>query len=196
MTAPLAGAKIARLMSDTSFIPMSVDGIALDPMTKTPVILLKDESDKITLPIWVGMLEATSLAAQLEGVSMARPMTHDLLRTLIQETGATVSRVEVTELRDNTFYALIHLMVAGEARTIDCRPSDAISLAMRIECPIFVAQAVLDASAGAAELRADEHSAPVANADLSETPDLSDVAPEEWGDILDKLAPHDFKYKM
>ena len=90
-------------------ILMSVGGLTLDPVTKTPIVILRDPDNKLNLPIWIGLLEATAMATELEGIKMARPMTHDLLRNLIGELGATVERVEITDLRDNTYFALIHI---------------------------------------------------------------------------------------
>lgn len=178
---------------------MTVGGVTLDPLTKTPIVVLKDEKDEVTLPIWIGLLEATSMATEIEGVKMARPMTHDLLKRMIDELGATVERIVVTDLRENTFYASIELAIGGRLHTLDSRPSDAISLALRSHCPIFVARTVIEASRSndaemdggdeAAELEA-EAPEPVA------TQDLSEVAPEEWGEILERLDPGDFKYKM
>src|SRR4030095_14592669 len=127
-------------------ILMSVGGLTLDPATKTPIVILRDDENKLNLPIWIGLLEATAIATELEGIQMARPMTHDLLRTLIGELGATVVSGEISDLRDNTYYAVINLRVGGDARTIDSRPSDAISLALRSKSPIYVARRVLEAS--------------------------------------------------
>src|SRR5574342_1072187 len=90
-------------------IQMSVGGLTLDPVTKTPIVILKDTDNKLNLPIWIGLLEATAIATELEGIKMARPMTHDLLRSIIQEVGATVECVEVTDLKDNTYFALVYL---------------------------------------------------------------------------------------
>ena len=167
---------------------MKVGGLAVDPMTKTPIVLLRDEEGDRTLPIWIGLLEATSLATQLEGINVSRPMTHDLLSTVVDEAGAKVVRIEVTELRDNTFYAVIHLDVGGEIHVIDSRPSDAIALALRTDSPIYVASAVLEASAASGD-------GPEGRADV-ETQDISEVSREEWAEILEKLDPSDFKYKM
>jgi len=180
---------------------MTVGGVTLDPLTKTPIVVLKDEKDEVTLPIWIGLLEATSMATEIEGVKMARPMTHDLLKRIVEELGATVERIIVTDLRDNTFYASIDIAVAGRRHTLDSRPSDAISLALRSHCPIFVARAVIEASrANDAEAEEAREAALEAEADAAveaaATHDLSEVAPEEWGEILEKLAPSDFKYKM
>src|SRR6266545_6626280 len=94
-------------------IQMSVGGLTLDPVTKTPIVILKDTENKLNLPIWIGLLEATAMATELEGIKMARPMTHDLLRNVLGELGATVEAIEVIDLRDNTYYALVHLEVDG-----------------------------------------------------------------------------------
>lgn len=171
---------------------MTVGGVTLDPVTKTPVVLLKDEKEELTLPIWVGLLEATSMATELEGVKMARPMTHDLLKRIVEEVGASVSRIIVTDLRENTFYAEIELMVGDRRHSLDARPSDAISLALRTGCPIFVARDVLAASGTREEGGDEEESATAAEGTL----DLSDVDREEWNEILENLDPNDFKYKM
>lgn len=170
---------------------MTVGGLTLDPVTKTPIVVLKDENDSLNLPIWIGLLEATSMATELEGVKMARPMTHDLLRNLLTEFGAKVESIEVTELRENTFYAVIYLTINGQTVAIDSRPSDAISLALRTKSPIYVARAVLEASSvlGDASDEADESNAPPGQ-------NLSEMSPEEWEQVLEKLDPDDFKYKM
>ncbi len=96
-------------MSRENFILMSVGGLTLDPVTKTPIVILRDPDNRLNLPIWIGLLEATAMATEIEGIKMARPMTHDLLRTVIVELGGVVEWVEVTDLRDNTYYALIYL---------------------------------------------------------------------------------------
>lgn len=178
------------VQDDKDLIQMTVGGVTLDPVTKTPVVLLKDERDELTLPIWVGLLEATSMATELEGVKMARPMTHDLLKRIVEEVGASVSRIIVTDLRENTFYAEIELMVGDRRHSLDARPSDAISLALRTGCPIFVTRDVIEASGSKDEGGDDEE--PAAEGTL----DLSDVDREEWNEILENLDPDDFKYKM
>src|SRR5262250_2197474 len=111
-------------------IQMSVGGLTLDPVTKTPIVILKDADNRLNLPIWIGLLEATAIATELEGIKMARPMTHDLLRNVLGDLGATLERVEITDLRENTYFAVLHLLVQGVARAVDSRPSDAISLAL------------------------------------------------------------------
>src|SRR5580765_742597 len=105
-------------MSRDNFIEMTVGGLTLAPVTKTPIVILKDPDNKLNLPIWIGLLEATAMATELEGIKMARPMTHDLLKRIIGEVGATVEWVEVTELKDNTYFALIYLQVGDQEVTI------------------------------------------------------------------------------
>ncbi len=171
-------------MERENFIRMTVGGLTLDPVTKTPIVILKDAENKLNLPIWIGLIEATAIATELEGIRMARPMTHDLLKSVITEVGGQVERVEVTELRDNTYYALIYLQVGGQSLVIDSRPSDAISLALRTKSPIYVAKKVLEASS---VIRQSE--------EAKET-DLSSVSRDKWAEILEKMSPEDFKYKM
>ncbi len=127
-------------------IQMSVGGLTLDPVTKTPIVILKDTENKLNLPIWIGLLEATAMATEIEGIKMARPMTHDLLKTILGEVGCSVESVEIAELKENTYYAAVNLTVAGRQMMVDSRPSDAIALALRTKSPIYVAKAVLEAS--------------------------------------------------
>src|SRR6266481_139155 len=100
-------------MGREQFILMTVGGLTLDPVTKTPIVILKDSENKLNLPIWIGLLEATAMATELEGIKMARPMTHDLLRNMLDEVGGVVEAIEVTDLKDNTYFAVIHLRVNG-----------------------------------------------------------------------------------
>ena len=125
-------------------IEMTIKGLMVDPVTNTPIIILRDEAGQRVLPIWVGIFEANAIALQIENVAPARPMTHDLLRDVIQTLDGSVQKVVVCDLKDNTFYALIHLQVRGEPVTIDSRPSDAIALALRTRAPIFVEESVID----------------------------------------------------
>jgi uncharacterized protein len=127
-----------------TLVSMSVKGLMLDPITNAPVVLLQDEEETTFLPIWVGVFEANAIALQLEGVETPRPMTHDLLRDLLRQLDATVSRIVINDLKDSTFYAQIHLETASGARTIDARPSDALALALRTQSPIYVDDAVLE----------------------------------------------------
>jgi len=168
-------------------IQMTVGGLTLDPVTKTPIVILKDGENKLNLPIWIGLLEATAMATELEGIKMARPMTHDLLRSVLAEMGGSVEAVEITELKENTYYAQIYLNAAGRQLSIDSRPSDAIALALRTKSPIYVAKEVLEASS---ILQQSEE-----NRD-TEVSNVSNVSKEKWAEILEKMSPEDFKYKM
>ena len=124
-------------------IQMSVGGLTLDPVTKTPIVILKDTENKLNLPIWIGLLEATAMATEIEGIKMARPMTHDLLKNILGEVGCSVESIEITELKENTYYAKIHLMYEDSEYSIDSRPSDAIALALRTNTPIFASDDVI-----------------------------------------------------
>jgi bifunctional DNase/RNase len=125
-------------------IEMTIKGLMVDPITNSPIILLHDEAGQRILPIWVGLFEANAIALQIENVEPPRPMTHDLLRRSIEQLGATVRRVVICDLKESTFFALIHLETAGGPVAIDARPSDAIALALRTKAPILVEEAVLD----------------------------------------------------
>ncbi len=136
------------MTSISELVAMSIKGLMLDPVSNSPIVVLKDDDEKFFLPIWVGIFEANAIALQLENITTPRPMTHDLLRNMIEELNARVTRIVINDLRDSTFFAQIRLVVglAGGDRTleVDARPSDAIALALRTEAPIFVAQSVLD----------------------------------------------------
>ncbi len=164
-------------------IQMAVGGLTLDPVTKTPIVILKDMDNKLNLPIWIGLLEATAMATELEGIKMARPMTHDLLKNALTEMGGSVQSVEITELKENTYYALIYLNIAGRELALDSRPSDAIALALRTKSPIYVAKAVLEASSV------------LQQSEEGKEPDFANVSKEKWAEILEKMSPDDFKYK-
>src|SRR5918997_2857359 len=125
-------------------IEVKIRGLMMDPNSGTPIIILKDINSEQMLPIWVGAYEANAIALEIEKIAPQRPMTHDLLRNLIIEMGAQVERVVVTELRDNTFFAVIEMRNSeGEALLLDSRPSDAIALALRADCPIYVDMEVI-----------------------------------------------------
>ena len=171
-------------MEREDFIEMRVGGLTLDPVTKTPIVILKDAENKLTLPIWIGLMEATAMATELEGIKMARPMTHDLLRCIIVELGGAIDSIEVTDLKDNTYYASIYLQIGDKKLTIDSRPSDAISLALRTRSPIFVAKKVLETSSS------------LQQSEEAQEQNLSNVSRDKWSEILEKMSPEDFKYKM
>jgi uncharacterized protein len=128
----------------TDLVPMSIKGLMLDPVSNSPIVVLKDEDDKFFLPIWVGIFEANAIALQLENVSTPRPMTHDLLRNMIAELDGRVTRIVINDLRDSTFFAQIRVTSGQRTLELDARPSDAIALALRTAAPIFVAQSVLE----------------------------------------------------
>jgi len=159
-------------------IRMTVRGIALDPITNMPIIILKDSEERRALPIWVGIFEANAIALELEKVSTPRPMTHDLLKNILEGLGIAVQQVIVNDLKDNTFYATIELNHNGSVVCIDSRPSDAIALALRVNAPIFVTEKVV---------------AQAKNIEVSEEKEETD----KWKEWLENLKPEDFgKYKM
>lgn len=125
-------------------IEMTIKGLMVDPITNMPIIILRDRDGQRVLPIWVGIFEANAIALQMENIATPRPMTHDLLRNVIQDLSGTVRKIVVSDLKDNTFYALIYVETPAETIAIDSRPSDAIALALRTQAPIFVEETVID----------------------------------------------------
>jgi bifunctional DNase/RNase len=136
---------------ETMAVEMKIKGLMIDPVSNMPIIILKNSDGDSVLPIWVGIFEANAIAMQLESVVSPRPMTHDLLKNVIDELKAKVRRIVITDLKDNTFFALIHIDRNGESLKIDARPSDAMALALRASAPIFVEQQVLEKSEGSGE---------------------------------------------
>jgi bifunctional DNase/RNase len=131
-------------------VEMKIRGLMMDPVTNMPIVILKDVSGNTILPIWVGVYEANAIALEIEKVSTPRPMTHDLIKTLLLGLDTAVRKVVVSELKEDTFYAIIWLEKDGELITIDSRPSDALALALRTDCPIYVEESVLKSSKAAA----------------------------------------------
>lgn len=167
---------------ESHLIAMKVTGLTIDPFTNMPIIILKDLDEKMALPIWIGLIEASSIATELEKIQLARPMTHDLIKNILTEVGVQVDRVEVTDLSDNTFYASIFLRFEGRELVMDSRPSDAIAIALRSQAPIYVEKKVMEKSR---------------RIDLSKTGDQEESKKQKWADILENLSPEDFgKYKM
>jgi len=158
------------------WLEMKVKGLALDPLSNMPMIILRDEEEKRSLPIWVGLFEANAIALELEKISTPRPMTHDLFTEILSQLEARVVKIAVTELRENTFYALITVAIDGAEIEIDSRPSDAIALAVRAEAPIFAAEAVIEESAIEFE-----------HEDVNE-----EEVVEEFKKFLDEVKPEDF----
>ncbi len=163
---------------------MTISSLNMDPVTNSPIIILKEIEGEQSLPIWIGLLEATAIASEIEGVRFSRPMTHDLLKNFLDKMEIKINKIEISDLRDNTYYAIIHLTNRGKTLSIDSRPSDAIALALRTKAPIFVSDEVLKKSK---QIELAEESVP---ADKSKRG-------KKWQDILEKLKPEDFgKYKM
>jgi bifunctional DNase/RNase len=133
-------------------VEMTIRGLMLDPVTQMPIVILKDVAGDTVLPIWVGVYEANAIALEMEKVSTPRPMTHDLIKNVLVGLETQVHKVVVTELREDTFYAVIWLDHGGEVVSIDSRPSDALALALRVDCPIFVDDLVLKNSKLAANM--------------------------------------------
>ena len=124
-------------------IEMTIKGLMVDPITNMPIVILRDEEGDRVLPIWVGIFEANAIALQIENVTTPRPMTHDLLRNVIADLDGSVEKIVVSDLKENTFYALIYVRTRGELVAVDARPSDAIALALRVSAPIFVEDEVV-----------------------------------------------------
>jgi bifunctional DNase/RNase len=122
---------------------MQISGLMVDPVTNMPIVILKDEDNRHVLPIWVGVFEANAIALRVEEIIPPRPMTHDLLHDLLSTLGAEVRRVVVSDLRDNTYYAIVELQMGDVKYSIDARPSDALALALRADAPVFVEESVL-----------------------------------------------------
>lgn len=156
---------------DETLIEVKIGALIMDPNTNTPIVVLKGIDSDTVLPIWVGAFEANAIALEIEKIVPQRPMTHDLLRNLVTECGLSASRVIITDLLENTFYALIEMTDQnGAPVSLDARPSDAIALALRLDCPIFVEQKVLDLSASSTQVDAES--------------DEAATAPEDWPDLI------------
>jgi bifunctional DNase/RNase len=197
-------------------VRMVVAGLTVDPLSKAPIVVLRQEEGTRAIPIWIGLMEASAIAAQLEGIEPPRPMTHDLLRNAVDSLGGELKRVVVNDLRGNTFYALLELLCDGELITVDARPSDAIALALRADAPIYVDERVMaeaqpieileeedasdddqDASEDEASSEADLAAGEDQRGAASPTPLDPTTPPERWTEILEGLDPADFgKYKM
>ena len=157
---------------------MQVVGITVDPATQSPIVILRDAENHHILPIWIGILEANAIAVGLEKVRLPRPMTHDLFKNVLDTLEIRLLRVEVTDIKDNTYYAELHLDAGGKPMVIDSRPSDAIAIALRLGSPILVHDTVIEKA-----VRIDASAS---------SPDK-----DKWTELLEKMDPEDFsKYKM
>ena len=162
--------------------PMVVSGLTVDPLTNSPIVILKEIDGERTLPIWIGLLEATAIASELEGIKFSRPMTHDLLKNIMDIIELKINKIEVCDLKNNTYYALIYINHQGKEISIDARPSDALALSLRMGAPVFVSEEVINKSS---------------QIDLKPEPEDKSEQGKKWQEILEKLNPEDFgKYKM
>ncbi len=127
-------------------IEVRIRGLMMDPTTQMPIVVLKDVASETVMPIWVGIFEANAIANEIEKAEAPRPMTHDLARNLVRHLNGQLEKVVITELKDETFYAVIFVRQGNEPVAIDARPSDAIALALRADCPIYVAEKVMESA--------------------------------------------------
>lgn len=181
---------------------MYVAGLVLDPNTNAPIVILKDANSDVCLPIWIGLAEATAIASALKKVEVQRPMTHDLLKDVIDQLGGRVVKVVVSALRENTFLANIEIVCGESLNIIDARPSDAIALAVRTSCPILVSPNVLEhaqVTLVAVNPSGKEDAVEFKPADESgegQSTNFANIEKEKWAEILAEMDPDDFKYKM
>jgi len=170
----------SSLIETDEMIKMKVTGLTIDPFTNMPIIILKDATETTALPIWIGLIEASSIATELEQIELSRPMTHDLINNMLSELAIRVDRVEINDLSDNTFFAKVCLYSGGRIVELDSRPSDAVAIALRAKAPIFVSKKVIEKSR---------------SLDLKQ--DIVEESSQKWAEILENLSPEDFgKYKM
>lgn len=164
-------------------IKMKVSGLTIDPLTNTPIVILKDLQEKKAIPIWIGLFEASAIATELEKITFSRPMTHDLLTDILRIMEVEVTKIEINDLRNNTFFANIYIVKEGKTIIVDSRPSDAIAIALRTNAPIFVDEKVIEKSR---------------NVDFgTKLTDLDKMKDEKLKEFLENLSPDDFgKYKM
>ena len=161
---------------------VSIAGLTMDPASNTPIIILKSEKNNQAIPIWIGLLEATSIASALQNIKYERPMTHDLFKNFTELLDISISKIEVCDLKDNTFYAKIYFISKDGNFEMDARPSDAIALALRFDAPIFVADEIMQKSK-------------MGNGE-AEVLDTSEEG-KKWADYLESLSPEDFgKFKI
>jgi bifunctional DNase/RNase len=171
-----------KTLEGIMYRPMAISSLTVDPVTNSPIVILREIDGDLTLPIWIGLLEATAIASEMEGIKFSRPMTHDLLKNMMDMVNVKVIKIEVCDLKNNTYYALIHFKYGEKVMSIDARPSDALALSLRVKAPIFVAEEVIS------------HSSQI---DLKPEPEDKSEKGKKWQEILESLNPEDFgKYKM
>lgn len=164
------------------FKEMKLSKLVMDPFTNTPIVILKDLEDKEALSIWIGLLEASAIVVEMEKIQLPRPMTHDLVASILNSFEIQVTRVEITDLKDDTYFALIHLVRDGKPFKIDARPSDAIAISLKTQSPIYVHETVI------AQSKSMDSTTLQSGTESSEQ--------TGWEDILENMSPEDFKYKM
>ena len=164
-------------------IEMKVSGLTIDPITNTPIVILKDLQERKAIPIWIGLFEASAIATEMEKINFSRPMTHDLMNDILKILNVEITSVEICDLRNNTFFASIHLIRSGERFVVDARPSDAIALALRANAQIFVDDKVLEKSR---------------TIDFGvKATELDKLKDDKLKEFLENLSPEEFgKYKM
>jgi len=158
---------------------VTVAGVTVDPLTKSPIVILREPESGNVVPIWIGLLEANAIALALEGTELPRPMTHDLMKSILHATGTRLLSIEIADIREGTYFAFLHLEGNGETVRVDARPSDAIALALRCEARILVSDAVF------------------AQSSISATAASEGGERDKWTELLEKMDPEQFsKYKM
>jgi len=164
-------------------IEMKVFGLAVDPITNTPIVILKDLQEKNALPIWIGLFEASAIATQLEKIRLSRPMTHDLMNDMLKVLEVNVMKIVINDLKNDTFFAVIHFTKGGANVMVDSRPSDAIAIALRADAPIYVDKKVIEKSTDISF--------------SSKRGDINKYTKDQLREFLENLSPEDFgKYKM
>ncbi len=157
--------------------PMVISKVVVDSVTKSPIVILTEIDGERSLPIWIGLLEANAIASEMEGVKFPRPMTHDLMKNIMDLANVKVKKVEVCDLKNDTYFALIHITHNGKEVSIDSRPSDALALSLRCRAPIFAAEEVLKRAV---------------QIDLQGEPEDKSDQGKKWQEILEKMDPDDF----
>jgi bifunctional DNase/RNase len=179
-------------------IQMSVAGITLDPSNNMPIVILKDLDNQIAIPIWIGLVEASAIATELEGIQLGRPMTHDLLKSILDSLGGRLDKIVINDLRDNTFFALLSIVFGQDVLEIDSRPSDAIALALRTNAEVYVTKKVIECSQqmdmeALQEVLERNHGSSDKEGESGKTK----LNKDRWTEVLEGLQPEDFgKYKM
>jgi bifunctional DNase/RNase len=167
---------------DKMFVRMKVSGIAIDPFANTPIVILKDLEEHNIVPIWIGILEASAIAAELEKINLSRPLTHILIKNILEALDIKLDRIEVNDLKDNTFYASLFLKIGDNEVEVDARPSDALALALSMGAHIYVKEEIIEKSK---------------RVDPSDEKEKKEYEKKKWAEILESLSPEDFgKYKM